>query len=59
MSSRQPPKNALNGENMTVNEVAQNLGMSRDQVRLIEAKALRKIRQLLFRRNITARDLLP
>lgn len=56
---RQPTQSPLGAENMTINEVAERLGMTRDQVRMIEAKAFRKIRQLLHRRNIFARDVLP
>jgi DNA-directed RNA polymerase sigma subunit (sigma70/sigma32) len=58
MNDKENTKSAPSGENMTINEVAERLGMTRDQVRQIEARAIRKIRQLLQRRNITARDVL-
>jgi len=41
---------------MTLEEIADLMGMSRERVRQIENRALGKVRQELFKRGITAED---
>jgi transcriptional regulator len=48
----------LNDVNMSRQDIADVLGMSRQNVAHIEEKALKKIRQELFKRGIDKEDLL-
>jgi predicted transcriptional regulator len=48
----------LNQVNMSRQEIADELGMSRQNVTNIEEKALKKIRDELFKRGIEKEDLL-
>ena len=48
----------LNKPEMTRQDIADALGMSRQTVTSIEEKAMRKIRQELFKRGIEKEDLL-
>ena len=48
----------LNDVNMSRQDIADVLGMSRQNVAHIEEKALKKIRQELFKRGINKEDLL-
>jgi DNA-directed RNA polymerase specialized sigma24 family protein len=48
----------LNDANMSRQNIADVLGMSRQNVAHIEEKALKKIRQELFKRGIEKEDLL-
>jgi DNA-binding transcriptional regulator GbsR (MarR family) len=41
---------------MTLQEIADMMGMSRERVRQIEVRALGKVKQELFKRGITAED---
>ncbi len=43
---------------MTLDEIAQYFGLTRERVRQIEAKALRKVRTKLQARGLTFKDLL-
>lgn len=45
--------------NMTLKEVAAELGCTSERVRQIEARALLKLKAALERRGITAKSLLP
>ena len=43
---------------MTLDEIAQHFGLTRERIRQIEAKALRKVRVKLKARGLTFKDLL-
>jgi DNA-binding transcriptional regulator GbsR (MarR family) len=43
---------------MTLQEIADMMGMSRERVRQIELRALGKVKRELFKRGITAEDFL-
>ena len=53
MAKRDPPAP------MTLQEIADVLGCSRERVRQIERDALKKLRKALLRRNLTYEDLWP
>ncbi|WP_412852371.1 sigma factor-like helix-turn-helix DNA-binding protein [Ectothiorhodospira shaposhnikovii] len=44
---------------VTLDDVARELGISRECARQIEVRALRKLRRALERRGVSADDLLP
>lgn len=46
-------------EQMTLEEVSKHFGLTRERIRQIEAKALRKLRTKLRARGLTFKDLLP
>lgn len=59
MSDYYDDKKANNKTGMTLQEIADLLGCTRERVRQIEAMALRKLRYKLRRRGINPDDLLP
>ena len=49
----------LMDETLTLEELGQELGVSKERVRQLEARALSKLRRNLAKRSRTAEDLLP
>ena len=45
-------------DGMTLDEIAQHFGLTRERIRQIEAKALRKLKRKLAIRGLTFNDLL-
>lgn len=45
-------------DGMTLDEIAQHFGLTRERIRQIEASALRKVRRKLQIRGLTFKDLL-
>ena len=58
MSYFEPPRNHSRHTGMTLEEVAELLGITRERVRQIEARAFMKIRRRLRLRGINADDIL-
>lgn len=61
MKSDKHPRYSMRrvADGMTLDEIAQHFGLTRERIRQIEFKALRKVRAKLKARGLTFKDLLP
>lgn len=59
MNSDKHPRYVVNArDGMTLDEIAKHFGLTRERIRQIEAKALRKVRRKLAIRGLTFKDLI-
>ena len=56
MSKENPQFKWGQRDGMTLDEIAKHFGLTRERIRQIEAKALRKVRNRLRARGLTLRD---
>lgn len=57
-SDNHPRYKRMAKDGMTLDEIAQHFGLTRERIRQIEAKALRKLKRKLAIRGLTFNDLL-